>query len=136
MSSHEADLDDFRQFGTDTRWRFAKTYVESYPHEYTLQQWLDADAFLRAIRCIERWGVTEHFWHTERKYLYLDERKYWHMGNAASDIPDERPTLINRTWLDVSRYREDAKTMGYDEVSLDPLAARWVVLLERARRGV
>jgi hypothetical protein len=91
---------------------------------------------LRAIQCIERWRVVEPFWHTERKYFYLDECKYWHMGNAAAEIPDERPTLINRTWLDVSRYREDAKTLGYDEASLDPLAARWVVLLERARRGV
>lgn len=87
MSSREADLDDFRQFVTDTRWRFAKTYVESYPHEYTLQQWLDADAFLRAIQCIERWGVAERFWHTERKYLYLDERKYWHMGMRRPTFP-------------------------------------------------
>jgi hypothetical protein len=120
----------------DTRWRFAKTYVKSYPHEYTLQQWRDADAFLKAILCIEHWGVPERFWHTERKYLYVDERKYWHMGNAASDVPDERPTLINRTWLDVARYREDAKTLGYDDAGLDALAGRWVVLLERARRGV
>jgi len=77
----------------------------------------------------------ESFWSAERKYLYLDERKYWHMGDAASEDPGECPTLINRTWLDVSRYRENAKALGYDDASLDPLAAEWVRRLERARRG-
>src|SRR5262245_58478832 len=132
----EANLGRFRNFVAATRWRFAKTYVESYPHEYMLQQWVDVDAFSTAIQCIEQWGVVESFWNAERRYLYVDGRKYWHMGNAASKVPDERPTLINRTWLDVSRYRENAKTLGYDEASLGPLAARWVVLLEKARRGV
>src|SRR5262245_18599034 len=132
----EDDLNFFRSFVDRYRWRFAKTYVQSYPHEYVLKQWGDADAYSRAIQCIEQWGVVEPCWRAERKYLYVDERKYWHMGNAASENPGERPTLINRTWLDVSRYRENAKTLGYDDASLDPLASRWVVLLERARRGV
>ena len=131
----EADLDYFRNFVAATRWRFAKTYVESYPHEWMLQQWVDADAFSRAIQSIEQWGLVEPFWKAERRYLYVDERKYWHMGNPSSENPAEHPTLINRTWLDVSRYRENAKTLGYDDARLDPLAARWAVLLERARRG-
>jgi len=135
MFDQDHDVAYFRSFVADARWRFAKTYVESYPHEYTLQQWVDADAFPRAIQCIERWGVIESFWRAERKYFYVDERKYWHMGNAASEKPDERPTLINRTWLDLSRYRENAKTLGYDDASLDPLLTRWADLLERARRG-
>jgi hypothetical protein len=41
----------------ETRWRFAKTYVESYPHEYTLDEWCDEGAFEKAIHCIERLGV-------------------------------------------------------------------------------
>jgi hypothetical protein len=135
MSTREHDLDDFRRLVADSDWRFAKTYVESYPHEYTLKQWTDADAFSRAIECIEYWGAVESFWRAERKYLYVDERKYWHMGNAASENPDERPTLINRTWLDVSRYRENARALGYDSASLDQLVGRWTSLLEKARRG-
>jgi hypothetical protein len=35
---HEADLQWFRSFVVNSRWRFAKTYVESYPHEYTLER--------------------------------------------------------------------------------------------------
>ena len=42
----EADLDYFRNLVAATRWRFAKTYVESYPHEHMLQQWVDADTFI------------------------------------------------------------------------------------------
>jgi hypothetical protein len=135
MSAREPDLEYFRTFVTASRWRFARTYVDSYPHEYTLGRWVDAIAFSKAVECIEQWGVVESFWRSERKYLYVDERKYWHMGNAASENPDERPTLINRTWLDVSRYRGNATDLGFDDASLDPLVARWTDLVERARRG-
>jgi hypothetical protein len=129
------DLQAFRAFVADSRWRFAKTYVESYPHEYTLRHWGDSDSFWKAILCIERFGVRERFLSTQRKYLYVDERKYWHMGNATSENPDERPGLINRAWVDVTTYRENARTLGYDEQSLFRLAVRWKQLLERARHG-
>ena len=122
----------FRNFVAQSRWRFAKTYVESYPHEYTLQRWMDPDTFWRAIQCIERWGVVESFWNVERKYLYVDDRKYWHMGDASSSDPERRPGLINRTWLDVTRYRDNARELGYEGEELDRLATRWKMLLERA----
>ena len=106
----ERDLESIRAFVAGSRWRFARTYVESYPHEYTVQRWAgaDADAFWTAILCIERWGVVESFWNAQRKYLYVDDRKYWHMGDVSSEKPDERPGLINRTWLDVGAYGEEA----------------------------
>jgi hypothetical protein len=92
----EAELNWFAGFVVDSLWRFAKTYVESYPHEYTLENWGEVEAFRTAILCIERWGVSEMFWNTRRKYLYVDDRKYWHMGNASSENTEDRPTLINR----------------------------------------
>jgi hypothetical protein len=92
----EADIQWFRNFVQESRWRFAKTYVQSYPHEYTLDEWGDADSFWRAIICIERWGTLESFWSARRKYLYIDERKYWHMGDASSDDLEKQPGLINR----------------------------------------
>ena len=57
------------------------------------------------------------------------------MGHPSSEKPDERPGLINRTWLDVASYREDVRSLGYDGQSLDELVARWKLLLEKARRG-
>ena len=147
----ERDLEWFRAFVAGSRWRFAKTYVESYPHEYTVLRWpgTDADAFAMAIECIERWGVVESFWSAQRKYLYVDDRKYWHMGDVSSEtrmgtVPERRydrdsprfvPDLINRTWLDVGAYRDEAARLGYDGEELDRLVARWRVLLEKAKRG-
>lgn len=134
-TDREEAMQWFRNFVVASRWRFAKTYVESYPHEYTLERWGDADSFWRAILCIERWGVLEPFWSVQRKYLYIDDRKYWHMGDASSETLEARPGLINRTWLDVGSYREEAKTLGYDDQSLDRLVARWKLLLDKAKRG-
>ena len=131
----EADAGSFTDFVAISRWRFAKTYVESYPHEYTLERWGDVDAFRTAIQSIECWGILESFWGTQRKYLYIDDRKYWHMGDVSSGKTEDRPTLINRTWVDVGRYREQAKGLGYDGDVLDRLVSQWNALLEKARRG-
>lgn len=132
MTEREADLTWFRSFVEASRWRFAKTYVESYPHEWTLERWVDQAIFARAILCIERWGAVEPFWRTQRKYLHVDDRKYWHMGEVGSDDPEKRPTLINRTWLDVDRYRDDAMQLGYAGDRLEQLVDHWKVLLDKA----
>ena len=102
--ARERDLAEFRAFVERSRWRFAKTYVESYPHEYTLDRWGATDALCGAVQCIERWGVVELFWGAQRKYLHVDERKYWHMGDAASAMYTERwsdrgLTLADGHWL-------------------------------------
>lgn len=124
------DLRWFAAFVETSRWRFAKTYIESYPHEYTLDEWCDAEGFDRSIHCIERWGVVEPFWSSQRKYLYVDGRKYWHMGDPAS--PDEPPELINRSWVDVALYRDEAQGLGYEGEELDRLVDRWHELLRKA----
>jgi hypothetical protein len=133
------DCDDnlsvFRDFVDHSRWKFAKTYVDSYPHEYTLEHPETLESFRAAILCIERWGVIESFWRAKRKYLYLDGRKYWHMGNANAVDAAERPTLINRTWVDVGGYREEAEKLGYDGPRLEGLMRRWSALLDKARRA-
>ena len=55
----DTDLDAVWRVVAQSRWRFAKTYVESYPPEYTGLTWAGSDsaAFAHAIECIERWGV-------------------------------------------------------------------------------
>ena len=57
------------------------------------------------------------------------------MGNASSENAEERPTLINRTWLDVAQYRDHAKNLGYDGEVLERLVVQWNTLLEKAKRG-
>ena len=131
----EADIEWFAGFVVNSRWRFAKTYVESYPHEYTLERWGEVETFRRATLCIERWGVFETFWNGRQKYLYIDEGKYWHMGNVSSENAEERPTLINRTWLDVAQYRDYAENLGYEGEVLEQLVVQWNELLDKAKRG-
>ena len=131
--AREEQVADFATFVAGSSWRFAKTYVESYPHEYTLVQTGDTDRFETAITCIERWGVVERFWKSRRRYLYLDGRKYWHMGNPASEKPEDRPTLINRSWSDVTRYRDDARAIGYEGERLKQLVEQWEVKLDQAK---
>lgn len=130
----EIDTQRFRLFVQDSRWKFAKTYVESYPHEYTLEDWGSAADFSQAILCIERWGIVRPFYSSRRKYLEVDGAQYWHMGDTSSDDPDDQPGLINRSWLDLIRYRDDARRLGYTDEEIDSLVLRWAALLEKARR--
>lgn len=120
----------FAGFVERSRWRFAKTYVSNYPHEYTLDEWCEEEDFDRAIECIERWGVEQQFLGATRKYFYVDDRMYWHMGDVSSS--DEWPELINRSWTDVGAYRGEAEKLGYDGEELDVLVERWRVLLAKA----
>jgi hypothetical protein len=112
---------------------FAKTYGKSYPHEYTTRRACPVESHARLIALIEKHGVVERFYDAERKYLYCGERKYWHMGDPYSELPDAWPNVINRTWLEVRRYEGDARALGYDGGELEDLARRWEVLLRRAR---
>lgn len=131
----DGDLGVFREFVDRSRWKFAKTYVDSYPHEYTLENCEAPESFRTAISSIEECGVVECFWRTQRRYLYVDGRKYWHMGDANAVDVEQRPTLINRTWVDVNGYREEAAKLGYAGARLDSLVKRWHRLLDKARNG-
>jgi guanosine-3',5'-bis(diphosphate) 3'-pyrophosphohydrolase len=131
--AREEHVAGFATFVAESPWKFAKTYVDSYPHEYTLIQQGDPVRFQAAITCIERWGVVEKFWSSRRLYLYVDGRKYWHMGNPESENPDDRPTLINRAWTDVVRYTDNARALGYDGERLRELVEHWKVKLEQAK---
>jgi guanosine-3',5'-bis(diphosphate) 3'-pyrophosphohydrolase len=131
--AREEQVAEFATFVAGSAWRFAKTYVESYPHEYTLVQTGDTVRFQTAITCIERWGVVESFWRSRRRYLYLDGRKYWHMGLPASEKLEDRPTLINRSWSDVARYRDDARALGYEGDRLEQLVEHWKMKLDQAK---
>ena len=121
----DEDINWFRAFTERATWTFARTYVESYPHEWTHERDTGEDALARAVECIERWGIVESFWRSQRKYLYVDGRKYWHMGEPGSADPEKRPTLINRSWVDVSRYREQAARLGWEGERLEALVKHW-----------
>jgi hypothetical protein len=45
----------------------------------------------------------------------------------SSNKAEERPTLIDSTWVDVVRYRGQAKGLRHYGEDLDRLVARWSV---------
>lgn len=134
MKREEA-LDEFRHFVEGVRWKFARTYVERHPHEYTHRDWTDPEDFDRAIRLIEGWGFDARFYRSRVRYLEVDGARYWHMGVAGSDDPRKRPGLMNRAWSDLSRYRENAQDLGYIGNELDELVLRWEEISRYAQGG-
>lgn len=72
-------------------WRFAKS-MPKYPHWYITRDTSDSSKFFtHACELIELYGVTEYFYKTPRKYLYIGPYKYWTMG-----APPESTIVINR----------------------------------------
>ena len=113
-------------------WKFAWRYARTYPHEYTTQTQgrCAPDDHARLIDCIERYGVYERFGNERRRYFYFRDRKYWHMGDPYSDDLEQRPNVINRTWIDVRRHAANvAHVWTPEEVELQQRL--WEIQLEK-----
>ena len=61
----------------------------------------------RLIDLVERYAVVKSFGKIKNKYLYFQDRKYWHMGNPNSDYPEDWPNVINRTGEDARHHAAD-----------------------------
>lgn len=127
----ENEMEDFKQLIERNRWKFAWTYARIYPHEYTTKALCNLEDHARLIDCIERYGIIQRFWDSQRKYFYFEDRKYWHMGEPFSDDPEKWPNVINRTWLDVRRHAENVRHRWTpEEVELQQRL--WEIQLEKA----
>jgi hypothetical protein len=82
--------EDFAQFVTHHRWRFARTML-SDPHEYTLRRNALSATFDDAVRYIREHGYTEYYGGRPYQALYFGDHKYWTMGAALPET-----ILINR----------------------------------------
>lgn len=115
-----------------TTWKFAWTAARTYPHEYTTKTKgrCSPEDHARLIDCIERYGVKERFGNDLRKYLYFEDRKYWHMGDPRSEDPEKRPNVINRAWVDVRRHAANVRhRWTEEEVQLQ--IRLWEIQLEK-----
>ena len=89
-------LKDFIQ---NQDWIFAKTYSETWPHEYIVQEQVDNELFLELAGHIDNFGFEDYFYNIKQQYFEYDSFTYWHMEN-----------IINRCLeKDTYRYR---KKMG------------------------
>ena len=82
-------------------WREAVTYSETWPHEYVVIR-KDGQEELLAAFCerIERGeGVECRFFHQTRRYLFLDDYKYWIMVECEEVARGVDAGVINRARL-------------------------------------
>lgn len=124
------ELQGLKQAIERSKWKFAWTYARTYPHEYTTKTMSSLEDHGHLVACIEKYGVVQPFGNYQSKYLYLDARKYWHMGEPNSDDPEKWPNVINRTWLDVRQHAENVKHVWTpEEVELQKRI--WEIQLEK-----
>lgn len=82
---------NLREFVEDTQWTFAKTYAETWPHEYIVRERVDEQLFVQLVRHIRAHGYEGMFYRMAITYFDEDGLVYWTMGE-----PIEVTTIINR----------------------------------------
>lgn len=80
-----------RQFVAGAPWRFARTYAETWPHEYVVRNGENAAMILALAAHIVEHGVDGRFYSQVRKYHHEDGKVYWIMDARPADA-----TLVNR----------------------------------------
>lgn len=73
-----------RSFIKDSTWIFAKTYAETWPHEYIVQDKVDNDLFLELANFIDSNGDPDYFYKKQMIYLEYNGHVYWHMENIIN----------------------------------------------------
>jgi hypothetical protein len=80
-----------RNFVASTAWKFAKTYADTWPHEYVVRTPDNAPMILALAHHIFEYGTDERFYSQTRKYYQEGGKVYWSM-----DPTPEATTLVNR----------------------------------------
>lgn len=82
---------DLKKFVLEQKWTFAKTFADTWPHEYLVREKVDENFFVKMVMHIREHGYVGKFY--SRAITYFDDGGlvYWTMGN-----PIERTTIINR----------------------------------------
>ena len=86
------DFERLREMIARCEWKFAKS-MPFAPHEYIVRDKcpLTDEEFVYFIDMQRRFGVKERWGRNTRPYLYIDDYKYWTMGD-----PYDVTTVINR----------------------------------------
>lgn len=71
---------ELHEFIVSTLWTFAKTYAETYPHEYIVRDRVDPALYDQMSELIDNNGYTENYYNKPVIYLDHDGYTYWHMG--------------------------------------------------------
>ena len=82
---------ELRNFVNNSKWIFAKTYAETWPHHYIVRNRVDEGLFIKMVKHIRKFGYEGPFY--KKRYIYFEEDGYvyWTMGASI-----EETTIINR----------------------------------------
>lgn len=83
--------DELLRYVREQKWTFAKTYADTWPHEYIVREKRHEELFLALIQHIRTYGYQGRFYNKEITYYEQDGLVYWTMG-----APAEETTIINR----------------------------------------
>ena len=72
-------------------WTFAKTYAQTWPHEYLVRDRVDQGLFVQLVRHIRAHGYEGRFYRKPITYFDEDGLVYWTMG-----APVEETIIVNR----------------------------------------
>ena len=84
-----------KNFIKEQDWIFAKTYAETWPHEYIVQERVDNEFYLELANHIDKFGYEDYFYKSKQIYFNYDGFTYWHMDNIINRCV-ERDTYHHR----------------------------------------
>jgi hypothetical protein len=76
-----AELSDFVNA---CQWTIAKTYADTWPHEYIVRERVDSHLFDSLVHHIESRGYVASFYETQQTYWDHSGQTYWHMKNIIN----------------------------------------------------
>jgi len=95
-----------KKFVKEQDWIFAKTYAETWPHEYIVQKRVDNNMFLELANHIDKFGYEDNFYEMKIIYFNYNGFIYWHMEN-----------IINRCFeKDTYRKRKEEGRLPKDKI--------------------
>jgi hypothetical protein len=80
-----------QDFIASCTWTFAKTYADTWPHEYIVRQKVDESSFVDLVTHIRAHGYEGRFYKRLIVYFEHEGMVYWTMGS-----PIEKTIIINR----------------------------------------
>ena len=69
-SETTAFSDEMKSFIKSNSWIFAKTYAQTWPHEYIVQEQVNSSLFLELANHIDSFGHEKYFY--KKKMTYFD----------------------------------------------------------------
>ena len=92
--------EELSKFTRETPWTFAKTYAETWPHEYLCSKYIDdADLFYKLVQHIRTYSYEGRFYRRPVWYFEEEGYTYWTMAKKEGEewnYPVEEEEIINR----------------------------------------